>query len=123
VARFLDNLRFTPEDSTEMSYAIQVERQGPYKFAMRWVARKEARVKQWTARGTMMMKTIGRRTRHVSSARHSRLVKAAALVPEGMKGAIPDCTLVGAPGHEIATAAFAPPSAPAEGHNELEVAP
>ncbi|WP_292093319.1 hypothetical protein, partial [Mesorhizobium sp.] len=39
-----------------------------------------------------------------------------------MKGAIPDCPLVGAAGHEIATAAFAPPAAAASGHNELEVA-
>jgi glycine betaine/proline transport system substrate-binding protein len=48
VARFLDNVHFTPEDSTEMSYAIQVERQDPYKFAEQWVARNQARVKQWT---------------------------------------------------------------------------
>jgi glycine betaine/proline transport system substrate-binding protein len=48
VARFLDNVRFTPEDSIEMSYAIQVERQDPFEFATQWVARNEARVKEWT---------------------------------------------------------------------------
>jgi glycine betaine/proline transport system substrate-binding protein len=31
-----------------MSYAIQVERQDPYEFAKQWVARNEARVKEWT---------------------------------------------------------------------------
>lgn len=48
VARFLDNVRLTPEDATDMSYAIQVERQDPYKFATQWVAKNQARVKEWT---------------------------------------------------------------------------
>lgn len=48
VAAFLDRVAFTPEEATEMSYALQVERQDPYEFAKRWVAQHEARVKEWT---------------------------------------------------------------------------
>jgi len=47
VAQFLDRVDFTPEEATEMSYALQVERQDPYDFAQQWVARNEARVKGW----------------------------------------------------------------------------
>lgn len=47
VARLLDRIDFTPEEATEMSYALQVERQDPYAFAKQWVAANEARVKGW----------------------------------------------------------------------------
>lgn len=47
VARFLDRVDFTPEEATEMSYALQVERQDPYEFAEQWVAGHEGRVKGW----------------------------------------------------------------------------
>ncbi len=47
VAEFLDRVDFTPEEATEMSYALQVERQDPYEFAKQWVSRNEARVKGW----------------------------------------------------------------------------
>ena len=47
VARFLDRIDFKPEEAIEMSYALQVERQDPYKFAEQWVAKNEDRVNGW----------------------------------------------------------------------------
>jgi glycine betaine/proline transport system substrate-binding protein len=47
VVKFLDRVDFTPEEATDMSYALQVERQDPYDYAQKWVARNEARVKGW----------------------------------------------------------------------------
>ncbi len=47
VAEFLDRVDFTPDEATEMSYALQVERQDPYEFAVAWVARNGERVKGW----------------------------------------------------------------------------
>lgn len=47
VARFLDNIDFTADEVTAMSYAIEVERQDPAKFAEQWVASHEDRVKAW----------------------------------------------------------------------------
>jgi glycine betaine/proline transport system substrate-binding protein len=47
VARFLDRVDFTPEEATEMSYALQVERQDPYEFALEWVGRNQARIDAW----------------------------------------------------------------------------
>jgi glycine betaine/proline transport system substrate-binding protein len=47
VVEFLDRIDFKPEEATEMSYALQVERQDPYEFAEQWVARNQARVEGW----------------------------------------------------------------------------
>lgn len=47
VAKFLDNIDFTADEVTAMSYAIEVERQDPAKFAEQWVASHEDRVKAW----------------------------------------------------------------------------
>ncbi|TKT69845.1 glycine betaine ABC transporter substrate-binding protein [Aquamicrobium sp. LC103] len=47
VVEFLDRVTFTPEEATEMSYALQVERQDPYDFAKQWVSKNAARIKEW----------------------------------------------------------------------------
>jgi glycine betaine/proline transport system substrate-binding protein len=47
IVKFLERVDFKPEESTEMSYALQVERQDPYEFAQQWVTRNDARVKGW----------------------------------------------------------------------------
>lgn len=48
IAAFLERVDFEPEEATEMSYALQVERQDPYEFAQRWVANNAERVHAWT---------------------------------------------------------------------------
>lgn len=50
VARFLDRVAFTPDEATEMSYALQVERRDPHEYATEWVASHEQRVKEWAQR-------------------------------------------------------------------------
>ena len=47
IVKFLERIDFKPEESTEMSYALQVERQDPYEFAQQWVTKNDARVKGW----------------------------------------------------------------------------
>jgi glycine betaine/proline transport system substrate-binding protein len=47
VAKFLERVNFSAEEVTEMSYAIQVERQTPAAFAEQWVAAHEDRVNGW----------------------------------------------------------------------------
>jgi glycine betaine/proline transport system substrate-binding protein len=47
LAAFLDRVEMKPEDSTAMSYAIQVERKDPYKVAEEWVAKNGNRVDGW----------------------------------------------------------------------------
>lgn len=47
IVKILERIDFKPEEATEMSYALQVERQDPYAFAQQWVAKNEARVKGW----------------------------------------------------------------------------
>jgi glycine betaine/proline transport system substrate-binding protein len=47
VVRFLERMDLKPEEAIDMSYALQVERQDPYKFAEQWVAKNEARVDGW----------------------------------------------------------------------------
>jgi glycine betaine/proline transport system substrate-binding protein len=47
VAAFLSNIDFTPEEITEMSYALQVERKDPGAFAEAWVAEHESRIDAW----------------------------------------------------------------------------
>lgn len=54
---------------------------------------------------------------------HRDIAKAAIpFAPKGMKGAIPECRLIGTPGHEITAANLAPPTAAASGHYEFEAA-
>lgn len=48
VAAFLSHIDFTPEEVTEMSYALQVDRQDPAKFAQDWVARHQDRLNAWS---------------------------------------------------------------------------
>ena len=47
VAAFLSKVDFTGDEITEMSYALEVERQDPADFAKKWVARHEDRVNAW----------------------------------------------------------------------------
>lgn len=47
VAKFLDNIDFTTDEVTAMSYALEVERQDPASFAKGWVASHEDRVEAW----------------------------------------------------------------------------
>jgi glycine betaine/proline transport system substrate-binding protein len=47
VAAFLSNIDFTPGEITEMSYALQVERQDPGAFAQAWIANHEDRLDAW----------------------------------------------------------------------------
>ncbi|CCV14372.1 glycine betaine ABC transporter substrate-binding protein [Mesorhizobium sp. STM 4661] len=48
VAAFLSNIDFTPEEVTEMSYAVQVDRQDPAKYAQTWVAKHQDRLNAWS---------------------------------------------------------------------------
>jgi glycine betaine/proline transport system substrate-binding protein len=47
VAAFLSKVDFTKDEITEMSYALEVERQDPADFAKKWVAQHEDRVNAW----------------------------------------------------------------------------
>jgi glycine betaine/proline transport system substrate-binding protein len=47
VAKFLERIDFTPAEITHMSYALEVERQDPFKFAEQWIATHEDRVRAW----------------------------------------------------------------------------
>jgi glycine betaine/proline transport system substrate-binding protein len=47
VARFLEKIDFTTEEVTQMSYALEVERQKPSDFAQAWVKTNAARVDGW----------------------------------------------------------------------------
>ena len=48
VASFLSNIDFTPQEITEMSYALQVEGQDPAAYAQQWIATHEDRLKAWS---------------------------------------------------------------------------
>ncbi|WP_280141859.1 glycine betaine ABC transporter substrate-binding protein [Mesorhizobium sp. YR577] len=48
VASFLSNIDFTPKEITEMSYALEVERQDPAAFAKQWVASHGDRLDTWS---------------------------------------------------------------------------
>jgi glycine betaine/proline transport system substrate-binding protein len=48
VATFLSHVDFTPDEVTEMSYALQVDRQDPAKFAQAWVAKHQDRLSAWS---------------------------------------------------------------------------
>ncbi len=47
IAAFLERVDFTPEEVTEMTYALQVERQKPLEFANMWVDGHASRVDGW----------------------------------------------------------------------------
>lgn len=47
VAQFLEKVDFTPEEVTQMSYALGVERQEPLEYARKWVEQNAARVEGW----------------------------------------------------------------------------
>ncbi|MDB5554024.1 MAG: amino acid-binding protein [Rhizobium sp.] len=47
IARFLEKVDFTEEEVSQMSYALQVERQVPLDYATKWVAAQKARVDGW----------------------------------------------------------------------------
>lgn len=48
VASFLSNIDFNPKEITEMSYALQVERQDPATYARNWIATHEDRLEAWS---------------------------------------------------------------------------
>jgi glycine betaine/proline transport system substrate-binding protein len=48
VASFLSNIDFTPEEITEMSYALEVERQDPAAYAQQWIATHADRLEAWS---------------------------------------------------------------------------
>jgi glycine betaine/proline transport system substrate-binding protein len=48
VAAFISNIDFTPEEITAMSYAVQVDRQDPAKYAQDWIAKHEDRLNAWS---------------------------------------------------------------------------
>ncbi|NGO54991.1 amino acid-binding protein [Mesorhizobium camelthorni] len=48
VASFLSNIDFTPEEITEMSYALEVERQDPAAYAQQWIAAHADRLEAWS---------------------------------------------------------------------------
>lgn len=48
VAAFLSHVDFTPDEVTEMSYALQVDRQDPAKFAQAWIANHQDRLSAWS---------------------------------------------------------------------------
>jgi len=48
VAAFLSHIDFTPEEVTEMSYALQVDRQDPAKFAQAWIEKHQDRLNAWS---------------------------------------------------------------------------
>ena len=47
IAAFLDRVDFNPAEVTEMTYALQVERQDPLEFAQQWIAKNAERVEAW----------------------------------------------------------------------------
>ncbi|WP_348648250.1 glycine betaine ABC transporter substrate-binding protein [Rhizobium sp. ARZ01] len=47
VAHFLDKVDLSPEEVTQMSYALGVERQEPLVYAQKWVEQNAARVDGW----------------------------------------------------------------------------
>lgn len=47
VAKFLESIDFTPDEITEMSYAVEVERRSPEDYAASWVEKNSDRVGKW----------------------------------------------------------------------------
>ncbi|UCI05660.1 glycine betaine ABC transporter substrate-binding protein [Mesorhizobium sp. B1-1-8] len=50
VVKFLERIDFKENEITEMSYALQVERQAPFDFATKWVAAHAERVHGWASK-------------------------------------------------------------------------
>lgn len=50
VAKLLENVDFTTDEVTEMSYALEVERQDPAAFAHSWVEKNAGRVDGWAGK-------------------------------------------------------------------------
>jgi glycine betaine/proline transport system substrate-binding protein len=48
VAAFLSSIDFAPKEVTDMSYALQVDRQDPAKYAQEWIAKHEDRLSAWS---------------------------------------------------------------------------
>ncbi|MDI7863625.1 amino acid-binding protein [Rhizobiaceae bacterium n13] len=49
VAKFLEQVDFSTEEVTQMTYALQVERKAPLAYAEEWVKNHEARVDGWAS--------------------------------------------------------------------------
>jgi glycine betaine/proline transport system substrate-binding protein len=47
IASFLEKVDLTTDEVTDMSYALEVERQAPFDYATKWVAAQRARVDGW----------------------------------------------------------------------------
>lgn len=47
VTKFLESIDFTPNEITEMSYAVEVDRLSPADYAQSWVAKNGERVGRW----------------------------------------------------------------------------
>ncbi len=47
VTKFLESIDFTPDEITEMSYAVEVERRSPADYAASWVEKNSDRVGKW----------------------------------------------------------------------------
>lgn len=45
--RFLESMDFSTDEITDMSYAVEVDRQAPADFAKNWVSKNAARVDGW----------------------------------------------------------------------------
>ncbi|WP_026381281.1 ABC transporter substrate-binding protein [Afifella pfennigii] len=48
IAAFLERITLTPQDATQMSYAVEVERTEPAKVAEAWIAANRKRIEEWT---------------------------------------------------------------------------
>jgi glycine betaine/proline transport system substrate-binding protein len=48
VVAFLSNIDFTPDEVTEMTYALQVEGRPPAEYAQEWIARHQDRLSNWS---------------------------------------------------------------------------
>lgn len=47
VVKLLNNIDFTPDEASQMAYALEVEKQKPYDYAVSWVASHKDRVRGW----------------------------------------------------------------------------
>ncbi|SFI95621.1 glycine betaine/proline transport system substrate-binding protein [Phyllobacterium sp. CL33Tsu] len=51
VTKFLESIDFTPEEITDMSYAVEVDRQTPEDYAEAWVEKNPDRIAKWVKGG------------------------------------------------------------------------
>ncbi|MEJ5018793.1 glycine betaine ABC transporter substrate-binding protein [Ochrobactrum vermis] len=47
VVKVLNKIDFTPEEASQMAYALEVEKRKPYDYAVNWVASHKDRIKGW----------------------------------------------------------------------------